>query len=63
MAVYIEFVLRRIVGFIGVLIVLSIIIFVLARVVPGDPARMAMGPAASAEQVAALQVELGLDQP
>lgn len=63
MAVYIEFLLRRIIGFIGVLIVLSIIIFVLARVVPGDPARMAMGPAASAEQVAALQVELGLDQP
>lgn len=63
MAVYIEFLLRRIVGFVGVLFVLSLIIFVLARVVPGDPARMAMGPAASAEQVAALRTELGLDEP
>ena len=42
-----QFLLRRIAGFAGVLLVLALIIFVLARVVPGDPARIALGPTAS----------------
>ncbi|MDB6182642.1 ABC transporter permease [Paracoccus fistulariae] len=58
-----EFLLRRIVGFAGVLLVLALMIFVLARVVPGDPARIALGPTASEAQVAELRVEMGLDDP
>ena len=58
-----EFILRRIAGFIAVLLVLSMMIFVLARVVPGDPARMALGPAASAAQVEAMRTQMGLDDP
>ena len=46
-----------------VLIGLSMVIFVIARVVPGDPARMAMGPRASQEQVAELKAKMGLDKP
>lgn len=60
---FIEFLLRRIAGFAGVLLVLAMMIFVLARVVPGDPARIALGPTASAEQIAALHAEMGLDDP
>ena len=59
----IEGILRRTASVLLVLFVLSLMIFVLARVVPGDPARMALGPAATAEQVAELQAEMGLDQP
>src|ERR1700761_780868 len=55
--------MRRVLWSILVLIGLSIVIFVIARVVPGDPARMALGPRATAEQVVDLQHKLGLDQP
>lgn len=58
-----EFLLRRALGFVGVLLVLAMMIFVLARVVPGDPARIALGPTASPEQITAMRAEMGLDQP
>jgi peptide/nickel transport system permease protein len=56
-------ILTRIGTFVLVMIALSIMIFLLARVVPGDPARMALGPAATQEQVDALRLQMGLDQP
>jgi peptide/nickel transport system permease protein len=55
--------MRRLAWSVVVLFGLSVIVFVIARMVPGDPARMALGPAASAEQVARLRAEMGLDQP
>lgn len=58
-----EFLLRRAVSFVMVLVVLSLMIFILARVVPGDPARMALGPAASQSQVDAMRAQMGLDDP
>jgi len=42
---------------------LSILIFFLARVMPGDPARIALGDRATNEQVAAYREELNLDDP
>ncbi|NDU99842.1 ABC transporter permease [Pseudoroseicyclus tamaricis] len=60
---FIEPILARLAGFIMVLLVLSLMIFLLARVVPGDPARMALGPSATQEQVAELRLEMGLDEP
>ncbi len=54
---------RRIFGFAGVMLVLSLMIFVLARVVPGDPARIALGPSATQEQVDAMRQSMGLDRP
>jgi peptide/nickel transport system permease protein len=41
----------------------SVLIFLMLRVLPGDPARVLAGLDASAEQVARLRVELGLDEP
>lgn len=55
--------LRRLAWSVVVLFGLSIVVFVIARMVPGDPARMALGPAATAEQVERLRAEMGLDQP
>ena len=57
------FLIRRVFWSLLVLFGLSIVIFVIARVMPGDPARMAMGPRASQEQVADLKAKMGLDKP
>ncbi|MEM8589713.1 MAG: ABC transporter permease [Pseudomonadota bacterium] len=60
---FLYFLARRLLWSILVLVGLSIIIFTIARIVPGDPARIALGPLATQEQVAALQAEMGLDRP
>ena len=44
-----------------VLFGLSILIFIIARIVPGDPARIALGPLATATQVEELREEMGLN--
>ncbi len=46
-----------------VLIGVSMLIFTIARVIPGDPARIALGPNATAEQVEQLREKLHLDEP
>jgi peptide/nickel transport system permease protein len=60
---FLYFLIRRVFWSLLVLFGLSIVIFVIARVMPGDPARMAMGPRASQEQVADLKAKMGLDKP
>jgi peptide/nickel transport system permease protein len=57
------YLIRRAVGFAFVLFGLAVVIFVIARIVPGDPARIALGPLATQEQVAQLRGEMGLDRP
>lgn len=44
-----------------VLIGVSLLIFAIARVIPGDPARIALGPNATSEAVAALRAKLHLE--
>lgn len=58
----IAYLLKRAATLLLVLLGLAILIFVIARVVPGDPARIALGPLATPEQVAELRSEMGLDQ-
>src|SRR5262249_36818880 len=58
-----SYLIRRAIGFVFVLFGLSVIIFVVARVVPGDPARISLGPLATAEQVAQLREEMGFNKP
>ena len=41
----------------------ELLIFGIARVIPGDPARIALGPTATEDQVQQLRAQLGLDQP
>ena len=41
---------------------LALIMFVIARVIPGDPARLSLGPLATDAQVLALRHDLGLDR-
>ncbi len=54
--------LRRLGISVIVLIGVSMLIFAIARIIPGDPARIALGPNANAEQVANLRAEMHLDE-
>lgn len=58
-----RYLVKRLPHMILVLFGISLLIFFLARVMPGDPARLALGPEATQEQVQALRYRLGLDQP
>jgi peptide/nickel transport system permease protein len=59
----VKYILQRLVQTIVVLFGLSVLIFFIARVVPGDPARVALGSLATKEQVQKLREELHLDKP
>lgn len=54
---------RRIASAALTLLLVSIAIFLMAALLPGDVAQETLGQSATAEQVAALRRELGLDQP
>lgn len=56
-------ILRRVVHSVIVLFGLSILIFFIARVIPGDPARISLGSFATEEQVQKLREEMHLDKP
>lgn len=56
------YVIRRVLLFIPVLIGLTIITFIISHVVPGDPARLALGPGATPEQIAAFRQSFNLDK-
>lgn len=55
--------LKRLVSTLLVLFGVSLLIFLIARVIPGDPARIALGPRASEEQVEAMRATLHLNEP
>lgn len=59
----IPFLLRRLIGFAGMLLAAAAVIFLLLDLLPGDPARFALGINASADAVAALRLQMGLDAP
>ena len=58
---YLKYLVKRIGLSIFVLLGLSIIIFTMVRIVPGDPARIALGPNASEESVERLREEMHLN--
>jgi peptide/nickel transport system permease protein len=57
------FLARRLLLVIPTLIGLSILLFVISRLLPGDPIALAAGPQASPAEIAALRAQFGLDQP
>lgn len=60
---YSTFLIHRTLFSVLVLLGLSLLIFMIARVIPGDPARIALGPLASRTQIEALRAEMHLDEP
>jgi ABC-type dipeptide/oligopeptide/nickel transport system permease component len=59
----VSYIVRRLLIAVPTLLGVVSISFVLVRVVPGDPARIAAGPDATAEDVARIREQLGLDDP
>ncbi len=57
------FVLKRLVGLIPVIAVVSIVVFLLLRLSPGDPAVVIAGDNADAATIERIRASLGLDQP
>ncbi|MEV6866308.1 ABC transporter permease [Streptosporangium subroseum] len=58
-----RFVLRRLALTIPVLFVMSVIIFLIIRLVPGDPVRTMLGFRATPANVAQVRAQLHLDDP
>ena len=58
-----KYIIRRLLSLIPVLFVVSLAIFLLIHLVPGDPAAAILGEEASPEQIEALRETLGLNEP
>lgn len=55
--------LRRLIASISVLLIVSIVVFLALHLAPGDPAAIMLGTDASAQDIAALRQQMGLDRP
>ncbi|WP_448956707.1 ABC transporter permease [Labrys neptuniae] len=60
MALYVA---RRILWAIPTLLLVAVTVFLLVRLIPGDPAQVALGDGASLAQLDALRAAMGLDKP
>ncbi len=58
-----RYVLRRVATLVATLVFVSVLVFVVIRVLPGDPALIIMGTEGSPAAVARLREALGLDRP
>lgn len=58
-----KFILFRPLQFLPVLIGISIITFILVRLIPGDPARVLLGTRATPTAIANIRAQYGLDEP
>lgn len=58
-----RYAMRRLVGVVPILLVVSFLVFSLLATLPGDPAINILGPSATPDAVARVNAELGLDEP
>ena len=58
-----KYVLKRLLSLIPTIFIVSVVIFLLVHLTPGDPAAAMLGEDATAAEIAALQTQLGLDDP
>ena len=59
----IDYLIRRVLAAIPVMLLVATAVFLLLFLTPGDPAAVILGPDAKPDQVAELRARLGLDQP
>src|SRR5262249_28118198 len=57
------YLVRKAVAFVATLLVVSLLVFIVIRVLPGDPAQVIMGTEGNPEATARLRHSLGLDRP
>jgi peptide/nickel transport system permease protein len=60
---FLNYLLRRLIGVIAVMVGVSIVTFVISHLVPADPAAAALGDRAREDQVQAFRQQYGLDKP
>ena len=58
-----SYVIKRLVGLVPILFGISVLVFTILHLVPGDPASIMLGTNATPEAIAALRASMGLDQP
>jgi peptide/nickel transport system permease protein len=58
-----SYVFSRLLQFVPTLFVVSVVVFLMVRAIPGDASYALLGPTAKPEQIAALRAEMGLDEP
>src|SRR5215475_8581121 len=58
-----DFIARRLIAIVPVLTVVAVLIFMMLRLTPGDPAAVIAGDNATSDQIAAIREKLGLDLP
>jgi len=58
-----SYILKRLLMLIPVLLGISVIVFIIIALIPGDPAQAILGSYATAQNLANLRVEMGLDKP
>jgi peptide/nickel transport system permease protein len=58
-----SFLARRVAATLPVMLIVAVLVFLMLRLTPGDPAAILAGDAASTEQIARIRANLGLDKP
>jgi len=58
-----RYTIRRVLGLIPVLFGISFLVFLVLRLIPGDPALLILGERATEQQLATIRAQLGLDKP
>jgi len=58
-----QFLIRRLLAVIPVLFVVAVVVFLILRLTPGDPAAVIAGNSATLEDIANIRKSLGLDEP
>ncbi|MEK4761398.1 glutathione ABC transporter permease GsiC [Viridibacillus sp. FSL E2-0187] len=58
-----QYLLRRLLGMIPILFIVTIIVFLFVHLIPGDAARLVAGPDANKETIELVRKDLGLDKP
>ena len=56
-------ILRRLISTIPVMVTVAVMVFLMLRLTPADPAAIIAGDNATSEQIATIRSKLGLDRP
>lgn len=58
-----SYLIKRLLGTVPVVLMVTLAVFAFVHMLPGDPARLVAGPEATAQDVEAVRTSLGLDKP
>ena len=58
-----RYVVKRLISLLGTLLGVSVLIFLMVHLIPGDPATQILGQFATPEAISQMRTALGLDQP